>query len=115
MTRRRVLQVGVVVWAWCGAAVALASVRSLNADARVLVAVASVVGPSLAILAARQLSRRADRLAGVFLLISALLTPTYFAYVINLPALLVGIALSAAPRDAVIEPAVWGTPADDAT
>jgi hypothetical protein len=96
VARRRVLQAGSVVWAVLGAAVALGSLGNVNDDARLLVGVASVVGPLVAVLAAVQLSRHADRPAGVLLALSAVLTPTYFAYVINLPALVVGVVLTVA-------------------
>jgi hypothetical protein len=46
--------------------------------------------------AALALRRRADRLAGVLLMLSVA-TPTYFAYVLNLPALMIGLALAAMP------------------
>lgn len=97
MDRRRVLQLGAIVWAVIGASVALVSLGGVNADARLLVGVFSVVGPLAAVGAARLLARGADRAAGALLLVSVL-TPTYFAYVLNLPALVVGLALVVAPR-----------------
>lgn len=96
MTRRQVLQVGALVWVVAGAAVALGSLGDVNDDARLLVGLASVVGPLLGVGAAVQLGRHADRSAGVLLVLSALLTPTYFAYVINIPALFVGVMLAVA-------------------
>jgi hypothetical protein len=45
------------------------------------------------------IGRHRDRAAGVLLLVSAL-TPTYFAYVLNVPALVVGLYLLIAPRRA---------------
>lgn len=97
MTRRRVLRVGTLVWAVLGAVVALASFQSVE-DARLLVGAASVLGPLQAVWAERRLFRRADRSAGLLIAVSAVLTPTYFAYVINLPALVVGLVLVAAPH-----------------
>ncbi len=93
MSRRQVLQAGTLVWAVAGAAVALGSLDNVNDDARLLVGIASIVGPLLSLGAAVQLGRHADRSAGVLLVLSALLTPTYFAYAINLPVLVVGAML----------------------
>ena len=98
MTRRHILHVGALVWAVLGAAVALSSLGTVNNDARLFVGVASVVGPLLAVAAVVQLFRHADRAAGLLLVGSAVLTPTYFAYAINLPALVVGLVLAVAPR-----------------
>lgn len=104
MDRRRVLQIGALVWAAIGASVALASLGSVNADARLLVGAFSIAGPLAAVGAARLLGRGADRTAGVLLLLSVL-TPTYFAYVLNLPALVVGLALVVAPHAVLPESA----------
>lgn len=98
MSRRGALQAGALVWTVVGAAVALTALGNVNVDARVLVGTASMVGPLLAIGAALLLSRRADRTAGVLLVLSAVLTPTYFAYVLNVPALVVGFVLLIAPH-----------------
>lgn len=97
MSRRRALQIGALVWAGVGAAVALVSLGGVNEDARILVGSASVVGPLAAVAGACSLRRNADRLAGAALLVSVL-TPTYFAYPLNVPALLVGLALVAVPN-----------------
>lgn len=102
MGRRAVLEVGALVWAGVGAAVALGSLGEVNSDARLLVGAASVVGPLAAVGAAWLLARGADRTAGVLLLVSVL-TPTYFAWVLNVPALVVGLALLAAPRAVVAQ------------
>ena len=85
------------MWAVFGSAVALSSLGNVNEDARSLVGIASVVGPLLAACAALQLLRHADRAAGLLLVVSAVLTPTYFAHAINLPALVVGLVLAVAP------------------
>ena len=103
MDPRRVQSLGALLWAVVGAAVALSSVSDVNADARVLVAAASIVGPLAAVAASRLLARGDDRAAGALLLLSAL-TPTYFAYVLNVPALLIGAVLLAAPRAIVPRP-----------
>jgi hypothetical protein len=97
MNRRVVLQVGALVWAVVGASVALVSFGSVNPEARPLVGVFSVLGPLAAVGAARVLARGGGRSAGALLLVSVL-TPTYFAYVINVPALLAGVALAVAPQ-----------------
>lgn len=96
MSRRQMLQVGALVWVVAGAAVALGSLSAVNEDARLLVGLASVVGPLLGVGAAVQLHRHADRSAGVLLVLSAVLTPTYFAYVLNIPALGIGVILAVA-------------------
>lgn len=96
MSRSQVLRAGTLVWVVAGAAVALGSLGDVNDDARLFVGAASVIGPVLGVGAAVQLGRYADRSAGVLLLLSALLTPTYFAYVINIPALVIGVMLALA-------------------
>jgi hypothetical protein len=68
----------------------------VNADARMIVGLASMIFPLCAVAAALALRRRADRLAGLLLILSVA-TPTYFDYVLNLPALIVGLALVAVP------------------
>jgi hypothetical protein len=97
MGRRRVLQIGALGWAVIGASVALSALGDVNADARFFVGAFSIGGPLAAIGAAWLVGRRADRSAGALLVVSVL-TPTYFAYILNLPALLVGLALVAAPH-----------------
>ena len=56
----------------------------------------SVAFPLAAVLASIALARGRNRTAGLMLLLSVG-TPTYFAYVLNVPALLVGLALLLAP------------------
>lgn len=51
----------------------------------------SIIGPLAALVAARLVLRRRDRLAGLALAVSVI-TPTYFAAALNLPALIFGIA-----------------------
>jgi hypothetical protein len=97
MHRRLVIEIGAVVWGVAGAAVALGALSDVNGDARWLVGIASVVFPLCAIAAAIALRSGRDRLAGVLLLLSVA-TPTYFAYGLNLPALLVGAGLIWAPK-----------------
>lgn len=88
---------GAIAWAVMGAAVAWTALPQVNADARLGVGAASVVGPIAALGAAAAVRSGKARVAGALLLVSVL-TPTYFAYVLSLPALLAGIALLAAPQ-----------------
>jgi hypothetical protein len=96
MNRRRVMQVGAATWAVIALAVALPSVAMASTDARVLVGAASVLGPLAAATAAVVLRRGGDRWAGALLLVSVV-TPTYFVWVVNLPALVAGVVLVVAP------------------
>ena len=106
MTRRQVLQVGALVWAAVGATVALGSLGSVNPDVRAIVGIVSVLGPLSALLAATTLAHHLDRLSGLLLLVSAA-TPTYFAWVLNVPALLVGLALMVAPTTIIGRPRIY--------
>lgn len=83
-------------WAVAGAVIGLGSLPEVNEDALLIVGVASIVFPLCAALAAILLRRGSDRLAGLLLVASAA-TPTYFAYALNIPALVVGLMLIAAP------------------
>lgn len=89
MNWRKVVQIGAVVWAVAGAGIAFGALREVNPDARVVVVIASVLGPAAAVAAAVLVGRRQDRWAGAVLMLSVV-TPTYFAAALNLPALLVG-------------------------
>ncbi|MEZ5237776.1 MAG: hypothetical protein R2716_02060 [Microthrixaceae bacterium] len=93
---RRAIEIGSLCWAVLGAAVAVASLPAVNGDARMGVGVASVLFPLCAVGAAVALAKGHARSAGVLLVASAA-TPTYFAYFLNLPALLVGVLLVAVP------------------
>lgn len=95
--RRQAIRVGAVVWAVVGALVAIPQVPEANSDARLLVGVASVLGPAAAVGAAILLGRRQVRWAGALLLVSVV-TPTYYAWMLGVPALIAGLALLAAPR-----------------
>ncbi len=86
-----------LAWGALGFGVALGSVPHLVGDARLLVGIASVVLPAAAIGAALAVARDHPRGAGVLLVISAA-TPTYFAWVLNIPALVVGLVLVVAPQ-----------------
>ena len=94
------MRIGALVWAIVGALVAFSALSDVNADARLLAGIASVVGPVAAIAASLALGQRHDRWAGALLIVSVA-TPTYFAWVLNVPALLVGLILLMAPRVAM--------------
>ena len=93
---RPMLSVGSAAWALTGALVALPSVPDATPDARWLIGLASVLFPAAAAAAAVALRRGSIRLAGVLLLVSVA-TPTYFAWPLNLPALVAGLVLTVAP------------------
>jgi hypothetical protein len=88
------------MWAGVGLALALSSLPAVNADARVFVGLACLFGPAAAILAAFALEHRRTRAAGVLLVLSVV-TPTFFAYVLNIPAFAVGLTLLVWPRTMV--------------
>lgn len=96
MTRRRAIEVGAVAWAFVGLVVGLRVLQSVNADARVLVFLACLVGSGAALLASACLTVHRDRLAGALLAASAV-SPTVFAWAMNVPAVLIGAALMMAP------------------
>lgn len=96
MVDRRSLQLGTVAWAAVGLVVALSSLSSVNPDARVAIGIASLAFPAFAVLAAVALVHARDRAAGALLLVSVA-TPTYFAWVLKVAALIVGVALVIAP------------------
>jgi hypothetical protein len=104
---QRVVQVGALTWAAVGLAVSLTSLRATNPDARVFVGVASVFGPTSAVLAASALAHHRVRTGGVLLILS-IVTPTYFAWALSVPALIVGLALVVAPRKMVRAQALDG-------
>lgn len=85
------------MWAAVAAVIALPAVPDSNADAFVLVGLASVLGPLAAVAAAVAVRGRRDRLAGLLLVLSAV-TPTYFAFALNLPAIVVGFGLLVSPK-----------------
>ncbi len=91
MLQRRVVRVGSITWAVVGLTVALVSMGGVDPDARVLVGMASVAFPAAAALASAAVARHRDRAAGLLLVVSAA-TPTYFAWALIVPALLVGLA-----------------------
>jgi hypothetical protein len=96
---RRTFTIGAAAWAAVGAAVAGSSLGRVDADALWFVGLAAVLFPLAAAGAAVALSRRRDRTAGLLLVVSVL-TPTYFAWVLNVGPLVVGVALLLRPRAA---------------
>lgn len=99
-----ILRVGSLLWAGVGLAVAMASLRQVNPDARVAVLAVSLLGPGCAVAAAECLGQRHVRTGGLLLLISVV-TPTYFAWELNLPALVTGLVLLVHPTVARSGPA----------
>ena len=108
MVTRRTAAVGLLCWAAVGASIALAFLSHVNADARILVGLLSVAGPTAAVAASRALEGGHDRAAGILLLCSVL-TPTYFAWVVNVPALLFAVALLVSPGS-LVRPQVVARP-----
>lgn len=99
---RRALIIGAAIWVVVGAAVALIPLPSVNADARLVIGVMGVVFPACAAAAGLALHKHRDRLAGGLLLLSVL-TPTYYLYVLPIPALIFGVALLIAPAKLIKE------------
>src|SRR4051812_10560982 len=96
MVEKRAVQVGASVWALVAFTVAAASLPKVSTDALLVVGAASVVLPTCAFLAAVAAAHDRVRVAGALLVVSAA-TPTYFAWVLNIPALLAGVGLLVAP------------------
>lgn len=94
---RRWLEIGAVVWAVIGGTVALLSLATVKSDARLVVGLASVGCPLAAASASVALSHHRERLAGLLLIVSVA-TPTYFAWALNVPALVFGVMLLAMPN-----------------
>ena len=92
VVERQMLRTGALVWAVIGLMVALASLGRVNSDALYLVGAASVAFPMAAALASVALGSGRVRTAGLLLLVSVA-TPTYFAWALNVFALLLGLAL----------------------
>jgi len=102
LTARRAIQYDSVAWAGVGLSVSLSAFGDVNEVARWIVLIATIAGAGSAFLAAIALGHRHYRTAGALLLISVV-TPTYYGYVLNVPALLLGPALLIAPK-AVLRP-----------
>lgn len=89
---------GAALWAVLGGSIAFAGLSSVNDDAVVLVGFFSVVGPALAIATAAAAGRGSVRNAGLLLALSAVTTPTYFAYPLNVVVLAAGLWLTVTAR-----------------
>ena len=103
MVEKWVLQVGAVLWAMGGFAVAAISIVGVDGGVPLLVLVATVLFPLCSLLAGLAIAHDRPRWAGALLLLSVA-TPTYFAWVLNVPALVVGAALLVAPGRTVRGP-----------
>jgi hypothetical protein len=86
------MTVGAVLWAIVGFAIAMSALPGVNQDARVLVTTFSIAGPLCAVGAAWLIHTGQLRRAGLLLVISVA-TPTYFAFALNISALVLGTAL----------------------
>lgn len=95
-----------MIWAVGGGAIALTALFTVIGDAPVILYIASVAFPLAAVGAAVAVRSGRDRVAGL-LLLASVATPTYFAYIVNVPALIAGIVLLAWPA------AILGTRLDD--
>jgi len=91
---------GASLWAILGASISLAGLTSVDDDAVLLVGFFSCLGPVLAAAAAVVAARGSLRSSGPLLVLSALATPTYFAYALNVVVLAAGLWLAAAARNA---------------
>jgi len=85
-----------MAWAAVGFGVAAGSLHDVNADALVVVSIATVVFPAAAVAAALAVRHGWWRLSGALLIVSAA-TPTTFAWALNIPALVVGVVLLVGP------------------
>ena len=92
---------GTSVWAVLGVSVSLAGLTNVKDDAVLLVGFFSIFGPALAVTAAAAAARGQLRNAGLLLVMSALATPTYFAYPLNVVVLAAGVWLTATARSTV--------------
>lgn len=92
---------GASLWAVLGGSVSLAGLTNVNDDAVLLVGFFSILGPALAVTAAAAAARGSLRNAGLLLVMSALATPTYSAYPLNVVVLAAGAWLTATARSTV--------------
>lgn len=93
--RYRIIASAALSWALVGASIAVMALSEVSADARLLVGMASVVGPAAALLASVAAIRSRRVLPSVLLVVSSIITPTYFAWTLNLAALVGGLVLLA--------------------
>lgn len=91
------LVVGCVAWALLAWAVALPAVPKVNADARLVVGILSVLLPGLALAAGFLLWRGHGALAAIALLLTVA-TPTYYFYSANLLPIALAIAITVRSR-----------------
>lgn len=92
---------GASLWAVLGGSVSLTGLTNVNDDAVLLVGLFSILGPALSVAAAAAAARGSLRNAGLLLVMSALATPTYFAYPMNVVVLATGVRLTATARRTV--------------
>lgn len=92
----RWLPMGCLAWGVAAAAISLPALPEVNHQVRWLVGIMSVVLPACAVGAASAFRAGATRLGAAMLLLSAM-TPTYFAWALNLPALVIGTMLVVVP------------------
>lgn len=85
---------GASLWTLLGGSVSLAGLTNVNNDAVVLVGFFSILGPALAVSAAVAAARGSLRSAGLLLVVSAVATPTYFAYPLNVVVLAAAVWLT---------------------
>jgi hypothetical protein len=100
---RQILIIGSLAWAVIGVGIALSALPDVNTDARLLVAVLSVVLPLAAVAAAWCVRSARYLLAGALLVLS-MATPTYMTWALNLLPLALAVAalrLSRVPHPTV--------------
>jgi Kef-type K+ transport system membrane component KefB len=81
-----------IVWAVLGFVLAMSALGSVNPDARVVALVLSIVGPLAALVAAVAI-RLGRRFTGAIGLLLSVVTPTYFAWAVNLVPIVLAVAL----------------------
>lgn len=96
--RTTLTTVGASLWAVVGGSVSLTGLTSVNDDAVLLIGSFSVLGPALAVAAAVAAGRGSLRKSGRLLVMSALATPTYFAYLLNIVVFGAGLRLAVTAR-----------------
>lgn len=101
--RRVVLARAAQAWAAVIAVIAALTFHLVNTDARWIVGFLTAFGIVAAVAASVELRRGSDRLAGA-LLAASIVAPTYMAYPLAIPALVLGLALLVAPG-AILAPA----------
>ena len=92
-TRRRWLVLFAYGWGAVALAVVLVAFPAVNPDARVLVGLVGAVASAAALMAGRLLAVAGNRRRAGLLLVASSAAPTSFAWLLNVPALLVGLFL----------------------